>query len=198
MVVVSLLALALHTPRPLQRRAVLAGAATALGGAARCLADDRCTSFNFAEERGLGCEMRQCAQGERPSLALPGWVGYASYDNDNAPRAVPPELMQVPSLVLRGVLLLLLAFLVAVVSHRRRALRAAAADEQSPILLATLPATSSRSLLNAVDDGLDDDHYDEPALLDPVRCVSSGQGGSFIEARRESLTGHSPRLLSAE
>lgn len=163
---------------------------------ARCLADDRCTSFNFAEERGLGCEMRQCAQGERPSLALPGWVGYASYDNENAPRAVPPELMQVPSLVLRGVLDVLLALLLLLVAHRKRvARRAAAADEGSPILKPLATRSGSGSHLGSggalLDDGGDDD---DPPLLDPVRCISSGQGSFLASTGTPSLTRCEPVL----
>ena len=50
---------------------------------ARCLADDRHV-VQLAEERGLGCEMRQCAQGERPSLAPPG-CGLRVVRNENVP-----------------------------------------------------------------------------------------------------------------
>ena len=87
---------------------------------ARCLSDSSCTAFNFHVAAGSGCELRGCADGERPTHRLSGWQGYASYDRLSAHAMHPTVHLPGTSTKL---LLLLLAILALTLAVNRRAVQ---------------------------------------------------------------------------
>jgi hypothetical protein len=77
---------------------------------ATCLADERCTAFNFDGMHHRGCEMRQCAQGESPQQrSVDGWLGYSSFSvQEKALTMPPPAVVQLPAILTVAALLTVL------------------------------------------------------------------------------------------
>ncbi len=151
-----------------------------------CLADERCSSFNFNRASGLGCEYRHCADGELPSESREGWEGYSTFriSRKPEPRGPPPSVQQLPRLLSRiaigAALLALLAFALHRVWHMRgkraiqpAARQAAGGGRPAPIALSAEPASPTA---HEAADALEAEQW-SPVLTDPV--ISCGNGRSW-------------------
>ena len=188
---------------------------------ASCLADERCTAFNFHMSVRHGCEARHCAQGEQPTAHRRDWSGFSSFSASESPPLPPPLGIAQLVLLTATASLVLGAVFVAFLAQRRLSVHSRLPSPRYPgqneprgesffarirlpsmrgIELEPLSQASTTTPINTARRGqspvlcCEDEERWSPVLTDPCACTSRDFLCGTATATRGSSPPHgSPR-----